>query len=183
MLINAFSSKKNPYIPPPPWSAAVSSEQPSGYPTTFPARASNSTEVMDLSRVSLGETELINAFSSKKYPYIPPPPESAAVSSEQPSGYPTTLPARAFNSTEVMDLPRVSLGETELNKYQRLPELLQKETFVFFNEDKADYEAFRIPMLLLQVKIECFTWYGPEAVAFSSIDLFDLLRTSKLVRN
>jgi hypothetical protein len=91
---------------------------------------------------------LINAFLRKINSYIPPPTEPAAVASEQPSGYPTTLPARAFNSTEVMNLLRVSLRKTELSKYQRLPELLQKGTFVFFNEDKTEYKALRIPMFI-----------------------------------
>ena len=105
----------------------------------------------------------------------------------QPSNYPTTLSARAFNSTEIMNLPRVSLQETELSEYQRRPELLQKETFVFFKENKAEHETFRIPMFITAGQDRIFYVVygdeGPEAVAFSSIDLFDLLRTSELVRN
>jgi hypothetical protein len=136
---------------------------------------------------------LINAFLRRKYPYIPPPPHSAAVSSEQPSDnlndfdYPITLAARAFNSTEVMNLPRVSLQETELSKYQNHPELLQRETFVSFNEDEAEYEAFRIPMFITAGQERIFYVVyadgGPEAVALTSIHLFDLLRTSELVTN
>ena len=129
---------------------------------------------------------LIKALS-KKYPYIPPPPNSAAVSSEQPSGYPIALAARPFKSTEVMNLPRVSLQETELSKYQHRPELLQRETFVSFNEDKEEYEAFRIPMFITSGQERIFYVVyadeGPEAVAFTSIHLFELLRTSKLVCN
>ena len=129
---------------------------------------------------------LINAFLSKKYPYIPPPPESAAVSSEQPSDYPITLAARAFKSTEVMNLARVSLQETELSEYQHRPDLLQRETFVSFNEDKAEYEAFRIPMFITagqeRIFYVVYADEGPEAVAFTSVHLFDLLRTSFVIK-
>jgi hypothetical protein len=86
-----------------------------------------------------------------------------------------------------MDLPRASLQGTELSKYQHRPELLQRETFVFFNEDKAEYEAFRIPMFITagqeRIFYVVYADEGPEAVALTNIHLFDLLRTSKLVRN
>ena len=89
----------------------------------------------------------INAFSSKQYPYIfPQSPAAIHVSSEPASDYPTTLPACAFKSKEVMNLPRDPLQE--LIQYQRCPELLQRETFVSFNEDEADYEVFRIPAFI-----------------------------------
>jgi hypothetical protein len=136
---------------------------------------------------------ILTAFSSKKYPYIPESPSAAIhanipVSSESPpSDYPITLPARAFKSTEVMELPCVSVQETELTEYQHRPELLQKETFVSFNEDQAEYEAFRIPMFITSGEERIFYVVyadeGPEAVAFTSINLFDLLRTSKRVHN
>ena len=123
----------------------------------------------------------INALS-KRYPYIPPP-ESAVVSSEQSSRYPATIPASAFKSTDVLNLPRASLQETELSKYQHRPELLQGETFVS-NEDE---EAFRIPMFITagqeRIFYVVYADEGPEAVAFTSIHLFDLLRRSELVRN
>jgi hypothetical protein len=87
-----------------------------------------------------------------------------------------------------MNLPRASLQETELTKYQHRPELLQKETFVSFNEDEAEYEAFRIPIFITageeRIFYVVYANEGPEAVAFTtSINLFDLLRTSKRVLN
>ena len=102
-----------------------------------------------------------------------------------PSDYPTTLAARGFKSTEVMDLPRASLQEMELNKYHHHPELLHKETFVSFNNDEAEYEAFRIPMFITagqeRIFYVVYADEGPEAVAFTSSNLYDLLRTSKRV--
>ena len=69
---------------------------------------------------------------SKKYPCaFPESPAAIDVSSElAPSDYPNTLAAHAFKSTEIKNLPRASLQETELTKYQHHPELLQRETFV-----------------------------------------------------
>ena len=128
---------------------------------------------------------LINAFFSKKYPYVFPvksPAVATHVSSEPtPSDYPTTLPARAFKSNEVMNLPRISLQMTELIQYQRRPELLQRETFVSFNED----EVFRIPVFITagqeRIFYVVYADEGPEAVACTSVDLFDLLRTSERI--
>ncbi|KAH9970524.1 hypothetical protein BGW80DRAFT_1329785 [Lactifluus volemus] len=123
----------------------------------------------------------------KQYPYVFPPESPSVVIPSEPakSDYPLTLSARAFGSKEVMNLPRVSLEETDLIQYRRRPELLQRETFVSFNEDEAEYEAFRIPAFLTanQQKIFYVVYAdeGPEAVAFSSINLFDLLRTSQRV--
>ena len=75
----------------------------------------------------------------------------------------------------------------ELTEYQHHPELLQKETFVYFNEDQAEYEAFRIPMFITSGQERIFYVVyadeGPEAVTFTSIHMFDLLRTSKRVHN
>ena len=86
-----------------------------------------------------------------------------------------------------MNLPRVLLQETELIQYQHRPELLQMETFVSFDEDEAEYEAFRIPAFITANQERIFyTVYadeGPEAVACTSINLFDLLRTSERVIN
>lgn len=71
------------------------------------------------------------------------------VSSEPvPSDYPTTLAVRAFKSKEIMNLPCVSLQETKLIHYQRRLELLRRKTFVFFNEDEAGYDTFRIPTFI-----------------------------------
>jgi hypothetical protein len=58
----------------------------------------------------------INAFLSKQYPYVfPQSPVAIHISSEPaPSDYSTTLLARAFKSEEVINLPRVSLEETEI---------------------------------------------------------------------
>ena len=125
-------------------------------------------------------------FLSKQYPYVfPESPVATHVST--PSNYPTTLAARAFKSKEVMNLPRVSLQETELVQYQRRPELLQRETFVSFNEDEAEYEVFRIPAFITanqrRIFYVVYADEGPEAVASASVDLFDLLRTSKRVLN
>ena len=63
----------------------------------------------------------IDAFLSKNYPYtfLEAPPVAIQPA---PSSYPTTLAARAFKSTEIMNLPRASLQETELT---HRPELLQ----------------------------------------------------------
>jgi hypothetical protein len=129
----------------------------------------------------------INTFLSKQYPYVfPPESPSVVIPSEPvPSDYPLTLAARAFESKEVMNLPRISLQETDLIQYQRHPELLQTETFVSFGEDEAEYEAFRIPAFITanQEKIFYVVYAdeGPEAVSCSSINLFDLLRTSERV--
>lgn len=132
----------------------------------------------------------INAFLSKQYPYVFPESTSVVIhgSSEPvPSDYPTTLAARAFKSKRIMNLPRVSLQETELIQYQRRPELLQRETFVSFNEDEAEYEAFRIPAFITanqqRIFYVVYADEGPEAVACTSINLFDLLRTSERVLN
>lgn len=132
----------------------------------------------------------INAFLSKQYPYVFPESPSVVIhgSSEPvPSDYPTTLAARAFKSKRIMNLPRVSLQETELIQYQRRPELLQRETFVSFNEDEAEYEAFRIPAFITanqqRIFYVVYADEGPEAVACTSINLFDLLRTSERVLN
>ena len=55
------------------------------------------------------------------------------------------------------------------------------------NEDEEVYEAFRIPMFITagqeQIFYVVYADEGPEAVAFTSIHLFDLLRRSELVRN
>ena len=54
-----------------------------------------------------------------------------------------------------------------------------------FNEDEAEYEAFRIPMFITagqeRIFYVVYADEGTEAVGFTSILLFDLLRTSKLV--
>ena len=138
----------------------------------------------------------INAFLSKQHPYVfpespsvavhvssEPAPSEPAPSEPAPSDYPTTLPARAFKSEEVMNLPRVSLQETELIQYQCRPELLQRETFVSFNEDEEEYEAFRIPVFITanqeRVFYVVYADEGPEAVACTN--LLDLLRTSERV--
>jgi hypothetical protein len=146
----------------------------------------------------------INTFSSKQYPYVFPqspaaihteyphvfPQSSAtihAVSSEPtpPESHPAALPARAFKSKKIMNLPRVSLQETELIQYQHHPELLQTETFVYFNDDEVDYEAFRIPAFITAYQetifYVVFADTGPTGMAFTSVDLFDLLRTSERV--
>jgi hypothetical protein len=82
-----------------------------------------------------------------------------------------------------MNLPRVLLQETELIQYQRRPEPLQRETFVSFNE--AEYEVFRIPAFITadqeRIFYVVFADEGPEAVAFTHVNLFDLLRTSERV--
>lgn len=60
----------------------------------------------------------VNAFVRKQYPYSFPESHSmvdnVSSSEPEPSDYPTTLPACAFKSEEVMNLPRVSLQETDL---------------------------------------------------------------------
>ncbi|KAF8349643.1 hypothetical protein F5887DRAFT_947384 [Amanita rubescens] len=123
----------------------------------------------------------------KQYPYIfPQSPVAIHVSSEPaPSDYPTTLLARAFKSEEVINLPRVSLEETEIIQYQHSPRLLQRETFVSFNEDEACYEVFRIPAFITadqeKVFYVVYADEGPEAVACTSVNLFDFLRTSERV--
>jgi len=122
----------------------------------------------------------------KKLPYVFPKSPAVAihVSSEPtPSDYdyPITLPARAFKSNEVMNLPRVSLQKTELIRYQRCPELLHRETFVSFDED----EVFRIPLFITagqeRIFYVVYADEGAEAVACTSVDLFDLLRTSERI--
>ena len=127
---------------------------------------------------------LINAFFSKKHPYVFPKSPAVAIhlsSEPTPSDYPTALPARAFKSNEVMNLPRVSLQKTELIQYQHRPELLQREIFVSFNED----EVFRIPVFITagqeRIFYVVYADEGPEAVACTSVDLFDLLRTSERI--
>ncbi|KAH9970538.1 hypothetical protein BGW80DRAFT_1329859 [Lactifluus volemus] len=99
----------------------------------------------------------------KQYPYVfPPESPSVVIPSEPvPSDYRLTR-------LLVMNLPRVSLQETDLIQYQRHPELLQRETFVSFRKMKQSMK--------LSVADE-----GPEAVSCSSINLFDLLRTSERV--
>ncbi|KAF8343486.1 hypothetical protein F5887DRAFT_973233 [Amanita rubescens] len=91
------------------------------------------------------------------------------------------------SSKEVMNLPRVPLQEMELIQYQRCPELLQRETFVSFNEVEAYYEVFRIPAFITaDQEIFFYVVYadeGPEAMVCTSVDLFDLLRTSERVLN
>jgi len=85
-----------------------------------------------------------------------------------------------------MNLPRVLLQDTELIQYQRNPELLQRDTFVSFNEDEAEYEAFRVSAFFTADERIFYVVYadeGPEALACTSIDLFDLLRTSERVLN
>jgi hypothetical protein len=58
---------------------------------------------------------------------------------------------------------------------------------VSFNEDETEYETFRIPMFITagqeRIFYVVYADEGPEAVAFTSINLFDLLRISKRVRN
>jgi hypothetical protein len=128
---------------------------------------------------------------SKKNPYAFPQSPSVsldvAIQPAASSDYPTTLAARAFKWTEIRNLPRASLQETELTKYQRRPELLQKETFVSFNDDEAEHEAFRIPMFITagqeRIFYVVYADEGPEAVAFTSSNLFDLLRISERVLN
>ena len=86
-----------------------------------------------------------------------------------------------------MNLPRVSLQETELVQYQRRPELLERETFVSFNEDEGEYQVFRVPAFLTagqeRIFYVVYADEGPEAVACTDVDLFDLLRTSERVLN
>jgi hypothetical protein len=129
----------------------------------------------------------INACFSKQYPYVFPESPAGAihVSSEPaPSDYPATLAARAFQSKEVISLPLVSVQETDLTHYQRRPELLQRETFVSFDEDQG-YNVFRIPAFITagqeRIFYVVYADEGPEALACTSIDLFDLLRTSERV--
>lgn len=106
-----------------------------------------------------------------------------------PSDYPTTLPACAFKSEEVMNLSRVTLQAEEVIHYQRHPELLQRDTFVSLNEDEEEYEVFRIAAFITadqeRIFYVVYADEGPEAVAYSSVDLFDsdLLRTSERVLN
>ncbi|KAF8808767.1 hypothetical protein BYT27DRAFT_7095966 [Phlegmacium glaucopus] len=128
----------------------------------------------------------IKAFLSKQYPYIFPESSSAAIhisSEPAPSDYPTTLVVCTFELKEVMNLPRVLLQETELIQYQCNPELLQRETFVSFNEDEADYKVFHILAFITADQERAFYVVyadeGPEAVACTSINLFDLLCTSE----
>jgi hypothetical protein len=130
----------------------------------------------------------INAFFSKQHPYVFPESPAAAIhvpSEPAPSDYPATLAARAFQSKEVMNLPRVSVRETELSHYQRHPELLQKDTFVSFNEDQEEYDVFCIPAFITtgqeRIFYVVYADEGPEALACTSVDLFDLLRTSERV--
>ena len=84
-----------------------------------------------------------------------------------------------------MNLPCVSLQETELIQYQHRPELLQTETFVYFNEDEEDYEAFRVSVFITAdqetIFYVVFANTGPTGMTFTSADLFDLLRTSERV--
>ncbi|KAK2467547.1 hypothetical protein APHAL10511_000402 [Amanita phalloides] len=126
----------------------------------------------------------------KQYPYVFPESPAAAIhvpSEPAPSDYPATRAARAFKSNEVMNLPRVLLQEAELIQYQRCPELLQRETFMSFNEDEAEYEVFRIPAFITadqeRIFYVVYADEGPEAVACTSVNLFDLLRTSERVLN
>ena len=131
----------------------------------------------------------INAFSSKRFPYIvPSSPAAIHVPSQAepaPSDYPITLLARGFKSTDVMNLPRVTVDETEVIQYQHCPRLLQRQTFVSFNENEEKYQVFRIPAFITadqeKVFYVVYADEGPEAVACTSIDLFGLLRTSERV--
>ena len=86
-----------------------------------------------------------------------------------------------------MNLPRVSLQESELIQYQHRLELLHRDTFVFFNEDQGEYEAFHIPTFIITYQEKIFYVVyadeGPEAVACTSINLFDLVCTSERVLN
>lgn len=124
-----------------------------------------------------------------KYPYVSPQSSVTmhTVSSEPttPDSHPATLPARAFKSKKIMNLPCVSLQETELIQYQHRPELLQTETFVYFNEDEEDYEAFRVSVFITAdqetIFYVVFANTGPTGMTFTSADLFDLLRTSERV--
>jgi hypothetical protein len=132
-----------------------------------------------------------NTFLSKQYPYIFPESPAAAtpihVSSERaPPDYPITLPARAFKSKQVMNLPRVPLQETDLIQYQRRPELLQRDTFVSFNKDEEELEVFRVAAFITGADQERIFYVvyadeGPEAVPWTSINLFDLLRTAERI--
>ena len=124
----------------------------------------------------------INAFLSKQYPYVFPesPVEAIHVSAESASSdYPNT---RAFGSKEIMNLPRTSLQETDLIRYDG--ELLHRETFVSFDEDEG-YEVIRIPAFITAGRETIFYVVyadeGLEAVACTSNNLFDLLRTSERV--
>ena len=119
-------------------------------------------------------------------------PESPSAAIHVPSesvlfDYPKSLLARAFKSTEVMNLPCVSVQKAELIEYQHRPELLQGKTFVSFNEDHEEYEAFRIPMFITSCQERFFYLVyadeGSGAVAFTSVNLFELLRTSKRVQS
>jgi hypothetical protein len=122
---------------------------------------------------------------SKQY-YGPPP--AIYVPYQPAPDYPITLPARGFKSEEVMNLPRVSLQETEVIQYQHYPQLLQRETFVYFDEDDEKYQIFRIPAFIPTANPE-ITFYleyadeGPEAVAWADFHLFEILRTSKRILN
>ncbi|KAM6501540.1 hypothetical protein JOM56_001517 [Amanita muscaria] len=126
----------------------------------------------------------------KQYLYgFPEFPAAIPVSSEPepPDLYPNTLVARPFKSKEVMNLPRVSVQETELIQYQRRPELLLRETFMYFDEDEAKYQVIRIPVFLTADQERLFYVVyadeGPEAFAFISVHLFEILRTSERVLN
>ena len=84
-----------------------------------------------------------------------------------------------------MNLPRASLQEAELIQYQRRPELLQGETFMSSSEDEEEYQVFRVPAFITASQDKIFYVVyadeGPEAVACTSDELFDLLRTSERV--
>ncbi|KAF8337222.1 hypothetical protein F5887DRAFT_1078345 [Amanita rubescens] len=98
--------------------------------------------------------------------------------------YPNTIPARTFKSEEVMNLPCVPIQEVELMQYQRRPELLQKETFVSYNEHDEEYEVFRIPAFVTidQERIFYMVYADlPEAFAITSTHLFEDLHTSERV--
>lgn len=128
---------------------------------------------------------LVDASLRKQHPYVFPKSPAAAIraSPAAPSDYPITLPARGFESKQVINLPRIQLQETELTQYQRRPELLQMETFVCFDENENVYQAFRIPAFITAGGERTFDVVhadeGPEAVAWTSAHLFDRLRTSE----
>jgi len=130
----------------------------------------------------------INTFSSKQDPYVIPSqlfPAPIDYEYAPLFDYPNTIPARTFESEEVMNLPRVPIQEVELMQYQRHPELLQKETFVSYNKHDEEYEVFRIPAFVTGMDQERIFYmvYAdmPEAFAITNTHLFEDLRTSERV--
>ena len=65
------------------------------------------------------------------------------------------------------------------------PSLLQRETFVSFNEDQVEYDVFCILVFITAGEKRIFYMVyadeGPEVLACTSINLFDLLHTSEWV--